>query len=165
MTHEEANLQDWLQRGSIEFLGITRQVYEKHRKALAKEFGFEPSPNDVRWRILNSMVGATRDYNDLKFIYLELGHIASEEGKDTTPYITEALRCELLAIKANMGDWTYRIHIHTSNDHLVCSACREAAEKSYSIEEALEHMPIPSLCQSEHGCRCTYSAKLVLEDE
>ena len=151
-TKEQAGTDDWLKR--LEYLGITRKEFERHRQQLAKQFGFEPAINDTVWRILNNRIASTQSHQDLRLVYQEMARLVKMEGKDPTPYSAKARTQELLEIKEG-GLWN-RVTIHTANDDLVCPACRELAKKTFPIDEALRTLPIPNLCQSERGCRCSY---------
>lgn len=155
-TEAQADLEDWL--GRVEHLGISGKMFERHRKALLKEWGFEPPRNDVKWRTLNDLITVAQRPQERKPLYLEMVFIAQQEGKNPKPYLMKVARCELLDIKERDGEFfSYKVTIHTCNDELVCQACREMAKRTFSVDEALATMPIPNVCQSEHGCRCWYS--------
>jgi predicted RNA-binding Zn-ribbon protein involved in translation (DUF1610 family) len=151
-TQEQAETDDWLKR--LEYLGVTRKDFDRHQQELAKQFGLKPVVNDTVWRILNSRIASTRSHQDLRLIYQEMAHLVETEGKDSKPYNVEARKHELLEIREG-GFWN-RATIQTANDDLVCPACRKLAKKTCSIDEALQTLPIPNLCQSERGCRCSY---------
>ena len=80
LTQEQAEVGDWLNR--VEYLGIARQHFDRHRQELAKQFGFAPSVNDTIWRVLNSLIVPGRSHQELRFVYQEMADFVCKEGKD-----------------------------------------------------------------------------------
>jgi hypothetical protein len=154
---EEAAISSWLSR--LAQFGVTQQAFDRHRKALSKQFGFQAPVNDTVWRILNSLVRPSRSRQDLKAIYLYMANLIIEEGKDPKPYLAEAARHELLDLKES--GVVSKVKVSTCNDDSVCSACRKLEKKTFTINEALAKMPIPNACQNPSGCRCWYIAARV----
>ena len=152
LTEEQCDIEDWIKR--LEKYGVNQKTFTRHRKQLSRKFGTRASVNDTIWRILNTLVSQTRDYQEQSFIYQEMARLVSMEGKDSKPYIAELLKARLMHFKQD--GVIDAVKIKTCNDDLVCQACRSLANKVYSLDAALEQMPIPTLCQSERGCRCWY---------
>lgn len=51
-----------------------------------------------------------------------------------------------------------RVRVISSKDNRTCQECANLNGKVFTIDEALEKMPLPNLCTSEEGwCRCTYT--------
>ncbi|MDY6876175.1 MAG: hypothetical protein SWK90_08250 [Chloroflexota bacterium] len=153
LTEDQKLVEEWLDR--LGAFGITRQAFNQHREQLAEQFGFQPSVNDTVWRVLNLLVASTADHSQAKILYNEMVHLVRSEGKDPKPYLVEAAKHELLSLKES--GVVSRVRVNTVNDGLVCSKCRALAEKTFTIEQALNDMPIPNACESEDGCRCWYS--------
>ena len=151
-TQEQAEIQDWLKQ--LQYLDVTRKEFDRHQKQLSKQFGQKPAVNDTVWRILNSRVASTRDHHILLQVYSEMARLVEKEGKDPKPYYAKVSRHELLEIKE--GGLYEKVRVQTCNDDHVCSACRELAKRTFTIEEALATLPVPNGCQSETGCRCFY---------
>jgi len=153
LTEDQKLVEEWLDR--LEMFGITRQTFEQHREQLAKQFGSQPSVNDTVWRILNSLVARTVDHSQAKLLYNEMAYLVRGEDKDPSPYLAEAAKHELLNLKES--GVVSRVRVNTVNDDIVCPKCRGLAEKTFTIEQALNDMPIPNACENEDGCRCWYS--------
>jgi len=47
------------------------------------------------------------------------------------------------------------VKINTANDEYVCEECRKLSKMVFTIDKALETMPIPNNCTNEN-CRCWY---------
>lgn len=152
LTEEQATIKDWINR--LERLDLTEEMFEIHRAALVKQFGKPPLINDVIWRFLNAQLTKSRDFFNLKIVYLEMARLVSMEGKDPKPYLVKACKMELLELKKS---GTSKVKVYTCNDNLVCSECRKLENKVFTIAEALETMPVPHLCQNQNGCRCWWN--------
>ena len=94
-----------------------------------------------------------------------MGDFAKEEGKDSTPYVQQAMKVkeaniqrEVLGFK-DLGRLSVRVSVATCNDEHVCTACVEVSKHTYEIEKFLEEMPIPRRCESTRGCRCWINAE------
>jgi predicted RNA-binding Zn-ribbon protein involved in translation (DUF1610 family) len=152
MTEREAALTDWASR--LENLGVSRTQLDHDRSELTKQFGFDPPINDIVWRTLNSIVTKSSYVGAVKFAYLEMSHLAQLEGKNSTPYIAEAAKIELLEIKES--GVVKRVRTQTVNDSLVCPNCRALAKKEIDLDEAIAKLPVPNECTNANGCRCWY---------
>jgi len=153
VTEEEAKALDWILK--LEGYGITKHTFYQEQRNLKAQFNQTPSTNDVIWRILNNMV-----VNDDPIGYHFMAMIAKDEGKDTKPYITEAMKQTLNGLKNN--GLIRNVRILCVNDDHVCDSCRELHNKVMSIEDALATLPIPTKCTNDM-CRCYYQ-HIVSED-
>jgi len=89
VTEEEANIMDWLLR--LEYFGITRRDFEKHRKELSQQFGELASVNDTVWRIFNHLIEVYySDFQVQEQIYREMAALVSSEGRDPTRFLVQA---------------------------------------------------------------------------
>jgi hypothetical protein len=66
----------------------------------------------------------------------------------------EVARRDLLRYKAS--GVVVAVEIRSPLDKQTCYDCTQLHGQRFTINEALEHMPIPTACQSENGCRCVY---------
>lgn len=151
LTEEDATIYDWLQK--IGWLGISRRAFDRERRALSERFGMRASVNDTLWSLLNGMV-ATKQGNDLQQLYYHMAEIVRSEGRDPNPFIQTAMR---LLLEEYQREGIRKVQIFTANDDHVCPACQQLAEKIFTIQEALQTMPIPTRCSSQDGCRCRYA--------
>lgn len=126
------------------------------------------SDRDILRRLFNLRVvqlSATHGtFHDFKMVYLQMAFLNNFEGLDAHAILQEVTRMDLLSRKE--GGVIDQVKIITAKDK-ACSACRELDEKVFSIEEALQTMPIPHRgCTSElysagvGFCRCGYVAYL-----
>lgn len=152
LTEDEKDIDDWLKR--VEGLGVTYKLFKEQRSKLSQEFGQQASVNDTAWRILNSLVVSKQSNSNRKIIYLEMAHIVTLEGKNPNPYLTEAVKYELLDFSSS---GIKKVKVTNANDSLICANCRKLENKVISINQALKEMPIPNNCEKKTGCRCWYS--------
>jgi len=175
-TEDEKDIFDWLNGYNIQEIGITRDLFNKTRQELSKQFGFLASPNDTFWRLLNVVNTPDKSYRVRRLIYLSKAHIlelegksndevlaqAREmeilEGKETNEELAKKFRKELLEMKKLIKDSGIEmsVKINTCNDELVCDECKKASKVVYTIDEVLDAMPIPHNCTNT-SCRCWLS--------
>ena len=148
VTGDDALKIDWLVY--LDQFGITDQKFESSREELSKKFKTKASAHDTVWSILNSLV-ATRPED----AYREMARLVSQEGKDAQPYIEQALRTQLMSYKTRGIKTVWVVGYCEEPDYSTCSGCVELNRKQFSIDEALDKMPVPRYCTSG-WCRCGY---------
>ena len=139
---EEWTIKRWVDQ--LDQFGIAQVTFEHQREELSKRFGSRASVYDTIWQILNGLISPSRSRFESKMIYFLMASVMREEGRNPTPYFRQAATQELLEISE--GAIFSRVKISTCNDDHVCVACREAAEKTYTIEQALSQLPVPNVC-------------------
>jgi len=149
---EEKDIRDWLKRGGVKGLGISRTIFNNTREELSKRFKSIASINDTIWSVLNNALANKTSYYDRMVIYMEMAHILKLENKDTKEVVRQARKMELLEHKE--GGYKM-VEIMTMIDDTTCAECKKLAGKVLSIEEALKNMPVPNNCTNKH-CRCWY---------
>lgn len=174
-TVEEKDITDWLNSYNISEIGITRDMFNKTRQELSKQFGFVASLNDTFWRLLNDENTPNRSYRVRRLIYLSMAHILELEGKSNDEILAQSremeilegkeaneasakkFRKELLEMKKLFKDSGIEmiVKINTCNDELVCDECKKLSKMTFTIDEALKDMPIPHKCTNT-SCRCWY---------
>jgi hypothetical protein len=152
MIEREAEITDWSRR--LEGLEVTRAQIDSHEAHLARQFGSEPSVNDLIWRVLNSLL--TGNPQTVKAAYIEMAHLARSEHKSPLPYLQEAAKLELAYFKG-LG-LVNSVRVQTVNDHLVCEQCRILEANPIPLERAISTLPVPNACRNQDGCRCWYTA-------
>jgi hypothetical protein len=158
LTEDDAKIEKWLI--FLNQFGIIREDFDNYRKRLSKQFGSTTSVNDTVWGILNEFVSKSSDLHSIKMAYYEMARLAREEGKDTKPFITEALRIELKELK-KQGVKTVRV-VNCGNrgdDPSTCSKCKSLYGKKFDIDIAIRTLPIPTMCEEKLGCRCSYMSE------
>jgi len=135
--------------------GIDDRECDIAKKELTKKFGELPTPRDIVWKVLNNHVATAmghKDWHNMKMLYFEQARILYEEGGSFFPILQETRRCEL---QNYQSQGLKRVEILAGS----CEKCRPLNGKVFTIEEALDTMPIPvKECENENGwCRCTYT--------
>lgn len=151
LTEDDAKIYEWL--GRLSSIGIDRQVFDQHRDALSRQFGFRAPVNDTLWRIFTELKRQKRPHHDRMLISSYMAQILREEGKDPSPCLADAAREELLDYKETGVKF---VEVGTVNDQYVCQNCKNLASQVFSIDQALSQMPVPHSCESKYGCRCSY---------
>ena len=78
--------------GILKRYGVDEKTFMEERKKLSKQFGFEAPINDTVWRVMNVLVSKQSDPLNLEQLYLHMGDFVKEEGKDSTPYVQQAMQ-------------------------------------------------------------------------
>ncbi len=156
LTEEQAKCVDWIKR-----FGISEEEYKQVHKELSKKFGSEPRPSDIIWGVLNNwVIKAGDDYGYLSYIYYLMASFTYDEGKKGYFDLLQLSRkYELLKLK-DAG--IQKVKILSTKE---CESCAQLDGEIFTIEEALEKMPIPNRnCTFTFGnedrkegfCRCIY---------
>ena len=117
------------------------------------------------WKRLSELVRVAMqagDWKSLQSAYQQQANILFVEGRPHLHVAQEARRAQLMSLlETSIAD----VKVRTSDDERVCAYCQSLDRKVFTIQEALEAMPIPGpICtdgnqQNPHGgrCRCDYS--------
>jgi hypothetical protein len=150
VTEEEATIIDWIKR-----LQLSENEFKDERKELSNKLGFLAPVNDTIWAILNKRV-QSKDNFDRKIAYYEMARLMGIEGKNSKPYIIEALKIDLQEIKERGYKKVKMLGCgNRCDDYSMCESCRKLCGTIIGIDDALESMPIPNQCTNSQ-CRCTY---------
>jgi len=160
---EKVNLRNkWL--NNLKQYGITEKDFHIHKDKLSKKFGQEASGQDVIWSIFNELLTKIKDLHTLKMIYYEMALFLNEEGKDFFTVLQQSAKMELMQFKKE--EFTKKVRILTAGEDS-CEACQRLENMVFTIEEALEKLPIPckectrKLYDKTRGfCRCCYVAEI-----
>ena len=152
----------WL--SNLEQYGITKNDFVIRKDKLSKKFAQEASDRDVIWSIFNELLTKIRDLHSLKMIYYEMALFLNEEGKDCFTVLQQSAKMELMKFKQE--GFFKKVRILTAGEDS-CEACQRLKDTVFTIEEALEKMPIPckecthKLYDEKRGfCRCCYVAEI-----
>jgi phage FluMu protein Com len=147
---EEANIID-----SLKTFNFTRDQYLKSEKALTKKFGFKPKYNDVIWTICNEeIIKNINDYGFLSSLYYQMALFLNKRGRNFFHILQQAGKAQL----ENMKTMDIKeVEILSVGG---CPSCEELNGKKFTIEDALDKMPIPNKhCSNKNYnnfCRCIY---------
>lgn len=166
---QEKDASKLTERGALRIVsqyGINQEEYDQIRKGLTTAFKCEPSPNDVVWSLFQKLIikfSQQNDFSELSQLYYGMAIFLNEEGKDSFQSAKESRKCELYSYK-KIG-LMKNVEILCAFD--CCESCKNLSGKLFSINEALEKMPIPvkkcsrPLNNNKLGfCRCIFIPKI-----
>jgi hypothetical protein len=154
----------WLQ--TLAQYGISDNDFESHREMLRERFGQEPGDGDVVWSLFHKALDGSMksgDLQELKVLYFEMALFLYQEGREFFHLLEQSRKMQLTEYKK--GGWVEKVSIITAGD-ASCEACQKLDGKVFTVDEALDQMPIP--CKEctfdfrgtgQSGwCRCLYGA-------
>jgi hypothetical protein len=152
LTVEEASIEDWLKIEN--FLALDRKGFREFQKKVSEQTNIKASVHETCWFILRHFMSLTTKAHEKKWLYLGMSRLSRMEGKSGKDFLACAFKVELLDWKAN--DVT-KVKISTVNDDGVCKKCKSMSKKAIPIDQAIAELPVPYACDSEDGCRCSYT--------
>jgi hypothetical protein len=157
LTEEQKFDREWMQFFSG--YGITQEDYRNF-----KEKRKSPFPRDIVWALFNQTVHRLikeNDFQGLGMIYRSMGNFLNEEGKNPFESFKQSNKMQLIFMKQS---YVKKVTISSERDS--CPECIKMYGKKYTIEKALEKMPIPNKnCSTMMGkgkhpfCRCMWVAE------
>jgi hypothetical protein len=156
--------EQWL--AELESRGISKTEFLKLKTQLSEAAGYERSDGDVLWSVYNQLLlEHHNNHSELRGIYNSMAWLANQEGKDAFKLLYESQRHYLLDIKDLES--SIKVEIMSLGG---CENCKNQDGVVYTIQEALDKMPIPhkdcSFTFSENGkpfCRCCYGGARIDE--
>ena len=142
---------------------------EEAERRAAKDARLARERHNEEWRRLSELVRVAMQAGDLQSLqsaYQQQANILFVEGRPHFHVAQEARRAELMSLlELDVAG----VKVMTSDDERVCAHCQSLDGKVFTIQEALEAMPIPGPnCtdgseQNPHGgrCRCGYVAVIL----
>jgi hypothetical protein len=164
LTREDAIAVDCLK--NLENIGIKIKDndFKTKKRELSIKFGKEAKSSDVIWGLFNELILKMKDLHSLKMIYYEMALFLNKLGKDCFAVLQQSAKMELMKFKQD--GFIKKVRILTAGEDS-CEACRWLENQVFTIEEALEKMPIPckectyKLYDEKRGfCRCCYAAEI-----
>jgi len=81
------------------------------------------------------------------------------EDEEYFTYLQNFQRTQLLELKKQ--GIVKKVKILTARDDRTCEKCRALEGMAFTIDEAIEKMPLPVKCNNEEGwCRCVYTYEM-----
>jgi hypothetical protein len=155
LTEEQAFDRKWIQFFSG--YGVTQEDYQDF-----KEKTKSPYPRDIVWGLFNQTAHnlmKENDFQGLSMIYSSMGSFLNEEGKNPYELFKQSNKMKLIFMKQS---YVKTVMISSCGGGS-CPECQKMDGKKYTIEEALEKMPLPNKnCSTimEKGtypfCRCMW---------
>ena len=139
---------------------------EEAERWAAKDARLAIDQRNQEWKELSEKVKDAMqagDWQSLHGAYQQQASILFHEGRPHLRVAQEAARAQLMHL-LELG--VAGVEVMTADDERVCAHCQSLDGKVFTIQEALEAMPIPGLIcsdggeQNPHGgrCRCGYIA-------
>jgi hypothetical protein len=101
------------------------------------------------------------EFHNFSFSYFSLALYAIERDLEYIDLLSKANYFKLLRFKS--AGFIKEVKILSGNNSNTCESCKETDGKIFSLDYALEHMPLPNKnCTNDHfgngkpWCRCTY---------
>jgi predicted RNA-binding Zn-ribbon protein involved in translation (DUF1610 family) len=133
-------------------LPITEQAFnEAKNKAIRGQ-----SLGDIIWGLINQKkINAARkgDWQTIKALTWSQARYLHDVGREYFHVQQEAVRTELQGV---LAQGLTHVKIASSKDDRTCEKCKSQDGMAFTIEEALEKMPLPVKCDSPEMCRCVY---------
>jgi len=160
VTEKKALMLDFIK--SNEFYGANENEYKIMEEELTKKFGFEPNSRDIIWSYYNKLVSKNAgNYQNLKSLYYSMALMLNKEKKDCFHLLQLAQKMELLDYEKS--GFIKKVVIRTAGEGNACDNCLKLHNKTFTIKDALEKMPLPNkdcthvLYDENRGfCRCIY---------
>jgi len=148
---------DWFKR--LEDFGIKVNDFSDEKIELSRKFGQEAKSTDVIWGLFNGLISKTKNQDSLGMIYYEIALFLNEEGKDSLEIRRQSQKISLLSLKKS--EVVKGVEILATSES--CDECQKLNGNKYTLDEALEKMPIPNpnctytfTKKGKPFCRCTY---------
>lgn len=142
-----------------EAIGLSEDDFRHAEAGLASDWGFDPSPGDVFWRLANqqtqvAMVSA--DWHQLSMIYLTMGLHLHDEGRDHTRLRHQSNDAKVRDYQATNTEYGIG-HGVQALANACCDACRKLDGRVFSFEEALSSSPLPPDDCTRDWCNCGWN--------
>ena len=142
---------------------IEKSFLEKKRDEWFIRNGDHSDYNDLIWALWNELLHEYEkndDFFNMKMLYFEMAFLQKSNGNEFFNLLRESKRMELYDIKKQFeNDQDCEVVIISGESD--CSVCKELNGYSFTIDEALEKMPVPpAKCSHNDGwCTCSYTIK------
>jgi hypothetical protein len=146
-------------------------LYRKHERILLQQYEFPAKQYDAlrnkngKYKLDNIWAGFNwlldkfmkkGDLQELKLIYYQMAIMLHDEEKDPTECLKASSKMSLQEMKNNGVVDTVTVLANSDS----CESCRALVDKKYSLQEALDILPVPNsscthdLKQGNGFCRC-----------
>jgi len=146
----------------IEDYGFTEKEFNCKKDEKKKQIGKEPKDGDVIWALFNEKLHKTmktKNFAELSGIYYDMSRFQIKDGRNPHETLKQSQKMKLLDYQQQE---VKKVEILWSGNG--CDSCKKLNGKKYSIQKALEEMPLPntecSMDVFEKGfpwCRCDYT--------
>jgi len=152
LKHEDALALDL-----VKDLGISEKALTEARKRgpAGRSLG------DVVWGLISQQkqdAARTNDFQTISSLTRAQAAYWRRTGREYFHLEQEAMKAEL---RGYAGQGVTHVEILTSRDDRVCGKCKSLDGMVFTIQEAMEKMPLPVKCDDEESwCRCVYSCEM-----
>ena len=151
--------------GQVIHVRTDREKRKKYLLTAEEDSRLARERRNEEWRRLSEQVRVAMqagDWKSLQAAYQQQARILFVEGRPHRHVAQEARRAQLMSL---LELRVAGVEVKTADDERVCTHCQSLEGQVFTIQEALEAMPIPGPnCtdgneQNPHGgrCRCSYS--------
>lgn len=144
-----------------------KEYLEDKRVEWLKKFPYRGNYNDLTWSFAHEILQAYmehREFQKASSLYFSLARFQFEHYEPFFHLLHEGKRMALYDYKYTPAFDGIKLEVCVITcGEQSCPACRELNGKWFTVDAALEQMPIPVInCTNEGGwCRCCYGAKVV----
>jgi len=143
---------------------LSRPYLEKRKFEWFNKFREKANYSDLIWSLSNELLNTfakKNDYSKMRGLYFDMAILQKKQNKEFYHLLKESRRMELYEIQKQLSnDIKYKVVIIGGEPG--CEYCNEFNGKSFTIEEALEEMPIPHPnCSNDGWCTCCYTVKII----
>jgi hypothetical protein len=162
VTEKEANKIDdkWRIAEKLKEFNILEPDFEILLKEQKNKTNVEPDPMELIHSIALDQARRIKDPEALSYHYYKMAIFMNEQLKDFWDYLVKARLYKLYELKR---DGIKKVKIITS--HYSCPNCLESKNKEYTVDEAIEKMPIPNkscthiaVDPAKGFCECVYDS-------
>lgn len=147
-----------------DFESISQNYLSQKESEWFRKMGDKANYDDLTWSVANGLLhefAKQNNFYEMKILYLKMASFQYQHGKDFFRLLQLCRKMELYQIRKDIGkDLKYKVVIVGSDPD--CPECTKLDGTTYTIDEALEKIPIPHKdCTNGGWCRCCYSAEIV----
>ncbi len=143
-----------------------REYLEERRLDWLKKYPYRGNYDDLTWGLAHEIIKAYFEhakYREAGNVYAALARFQFDRKQPFSHLQYEALKMQLYDYKYSDGlvGMKYTLGVMTCGAQS-CPACRELEGREFTLDEALDQMPLPVKgCTHEGGyCRCLYTVKI-----
>jgi ribosomal protein S27AE len=148
--------------------GLTEKLFIKRRQNYIKKAKNNYSAFAFVTSIFNELslnFAKKNNYSQLNSLYYQMARFLADYNEEFFFYLQESAKMNLYSFKQIEKDsgLKHKVNIMAAvgSKNSSCAKCAKQNGKSYTIDEALEEMPIP-VKDCENGfCRCLYTVSTV----
>lgn len=148
--------------------GINEKLFEKRREKYIKMAKNNYSAFSFVTSIFNELslqFAKKNNFSELSSLYFSMAWFLFDHNEKYFFYLQESIKMNLYHYKQIEKDtgFKYKVNIMAAvgSKNSACDKCAKQNGKSFTIDEALQEMPIPVKDCENDFCRCTYTTSII----